>query len=61
METNNTVANVQETVKNKKSAATEVTAQKTQTPIVAKLIMQNGINQTHNGICVFIKFTEFGE
>lgn len=28
-----------------KSAATKVTAQKTQTPIVAKLIMQNGFIQ----------------
>ncbi len=47
------------TTKNK-NAATEVAAQKTQTPIVAKLIiMQNGINQTcHNGICIFIKFKQ---
>lgn len=40
-----------------KSAPTEVNAQKTQTPIVAKQIMQNRFTQPHiKGICVFIKF-----
>ena len=42
-----------------KSAATEVTAQKTQTPIVAKLTLrENGCNHNNiiNRICIFIKF-----
>ena len=42
-----------------KSAATEVTAQKTQTPIVAKLTQcEMGVNAytKQSGICIFIKF-----
>ena len=39
-----------------KSAATEVTAQKTQTPIVAKLIKIKHRYAYIDGICVFIKF-----
>lgn len=43
---------------NKKSAATEVSAQKTQTPIVAKPICTNELSLTsRNGICIFIKFS----
>ena len=41
-----------------KSAATEATAQKTQTPIVAKPIQYKGITaHQYRRICVFIKFT----
>ena len=43
-----------------KSAATEVTAQKTQTPIVAKLTQCEMGAKAHtnkDGICIFIKFT----
>jgi len=40
-----------------KSAATEVTAQKTQTPIVAKLYQYKEHFCIHtDGICIFIKF-----
>ena len=40
-----------------KSAPTEADAQKTQTPIVAKLIQYNKHYCTHIvGICIFIKF-----
>ena len=46
-------------LQNQKSAATEATALKTQTPIVAKLTLrEKGCNRNYiNGTCIFNKFS----